>query len=73
MTGKKPATIEQTTSHAIGKFKSERVAVIPAAKDPIAVAATCAIQGASSAATITPAIIITGLIGAFRLQSDGSG
>jgi hypothetical protein len=59
MTGKKLATIEQTTSHAIGKFKSERVAVIPAATDPIAVAVSCAIQGANSAATITPPTVIT--------------
>ena len=58
MMGKKLATIEQTTSHAIGKFKSEPVAVIPPATDPIAVAATTAIQGASSAATITPAMIM---------------
>jgi hypothetical protein len=58
VTGKKLATIEQTTSHAMGKFKSERVAMIRVATDPIVSAANCAIYGASSAATITPAMIV---------------
>jgi hypothetical protein len=57
MTGKKPATIEQTASHASGEPKSARVVLTATTADPIPSAQTCAIQGASSEATTTAATI----------------